>query len=228
MKTRIAAWVVGLSFLILIFLALTGCKSATQQADKLNDNIQKNTVTITKAASDAQADIASADQKVATATTQPGNPVATVTLLNGAHGDLGNAAKHLAPIAPAAANISQDSTKAAAVTAKTEQKLVAERDHWVGYKGRVLLWSLAGFALALGVIVFIAKTAGGGPIIAAISEVVLTVVKAIYAYVLRPIGVFFYHLFTLGLGAFANKVNKKYDEQQAKNVNGTPAPAPAK
>jgi hypothetical protein len=173
-------------------------------------------------------DIVSADQKVTAATTQPGNPAPTVALLSGAHRDLGKASNALIPIAPAAANISQDSTKAAEVTAGVVKKLDAERDHWVGYKGRVVLWSLAGFALALGVVVFIAKTAGGGPIIAAISEVIVTIAKAIYTYVIRPTAVFFYHLFTLGLGAFANKVNKHYDQQQVAKPVIVPTVEPVK
>lgn len=202
------------SLLVLVALAFfTGCASSKSQADKLNQAIHDKTEQIVQSATDASGHVADADQKLADAMGVEGNPTETIELMTGARGDLGSAQQSLAPIIPAAATIDQKSDQAAAVTSKVQDKLDDERNHFVGYKGRVILWSLAGLLPIIAVVLFIIRTNGGGPILAALGQVVGSIIPMLMKGVVA-LAKFLMHLFTLGSLKLADITNKKYDEQQ--------------
>jgi hypothetical protein len=197
-----------------LLLNLIGCTSAGKQANAISQNIHGQTAEIVKNVNAAQTNIESADQKVLAATTQPSNPPATVDLLQGAHEDLTNAKSDLEPIVPATVAIDKKATEAAVLTNKVEKKLEAERASFFSYKQRWILGILAVLAPIAGVLIFIVKTNGGGPILAAIGSLigpVFSLVWGVIKFFLKAV----YHVLTFGLAKFADLVNHHYDQQQA-------------
>jgi hypothetical protein len=74
---------------------------------------------------------------------------------------------------------------------KAEDGLAKERDHFVGYKGRVLLWSLAG-AFVLAVVLYLIVTDGNGAFLFAIIRGVFRGVKWLAAHLLSG-GILAFH-----------------------------------
>jgi hypothetical protein len=195
--------------LILLFVAIAamlfGCEDAKHQANKIDGAIHAQTSTIGRAARDAQGHIANADASVV---------AATVDLLSGAHSELGAASKSLQTISPAAAAIDRHADRAAQLTAKVQTKLDSERDHWLGYKARVTLWTFAILSPVLFVLVFIVKTNGGGPILSAIGEIIGNAIGFVWRGIVF-IAKLIFHLLTLGSSKVADITNKHYDLQHS-------------
>jgi hypothetical protein len=215
--TRDCLRTIGIALLFILLAMLVACTSPgcgmLHQSKAVNTAIKADTASIDKSVKAAQVHIGSADEKVLSATTQPGNPPLTVSLLGGAHKDLSAAQKDLSPVAPALKSVEKKADEQAQITDKAIKQRDAERDHWIGYKGRVLLWSLAGLLPLLAIVLFIIRTNGGGPILLALGEVAGNCLSFAWAFI-RAIPFFLVHLFTLGSLKLADLTNKHYEQQQ--------------
>ncbi len=227
MSIRLSSLLIKTTLLLSISCLIVGCAglSLNKKASQINNDIHDKTATITKAATDAEASVDAADQKIVVATTQPGNPVKTTQLLTGAHGDLTKAKTSLAPIVPAAAVIEKKADAAVKVT-ETATAETEKAKNTIGY--RVGAWIKSAFwtilitafviALVLGVIAFIVRTSGGGPIMQALGEIAGNILTAAWTAIKgigKKAGTIALHTATLGSLKLADKVNQKYDEQQA-------------
>lgn len=201
------------TFVLLAAALLIGCQAAPKQtASALRKSTVDQTEKINVAVDGAQAHIAKADKAVQVASTQPANPPVTAAALTTAHSELGAAAIALTPIRPATATIQVNAVKAEQVTVKAVDALAAEQNHWLGAKARKALTiggiAFGSVALVFGILVFIIKTAGGGPIMQAFGQIGGDIIAIFWTYLLKPIGVFIYHVCTLGLAKLADIVNK--------------------
>lgn len=188
----------------------SGCASFSDTADIYRHQIQQQTAQIANAATSAQAHISSADAHVAAAATQPTNPPKTNELLQGARLEMSAAQVSLATIAPAAAVIDDRSAAAAKLTAVVENKLDAERNHWIGYKGRVTFGILGALSVISFIAILIIRTNGAGPILATLAQIC----AAIYTRIFKPVGIYLFHSFTLFAFPLADRVNANWDKQQ--------------
>ncbi len=201
------------TFVLIAAALLIGCQAAPKEkASSLRQSTVEQTEKINVAVDGAQAHIANADKAVQVAATQPANPPVTTKALTTAHSELGAAAISLAPIRPAVSTIQSNAVKAEQVTVKAVDDLKAEQNHWLGGKARKALTiggiAFGSIALVFGILVFIVKTAGGGPIMQAFGMIGGDIIAIFWTYLLKPIGVFIYHVCTLGLAKLADLVNK--------------------
>lgn len=200
---------------MLLGSVLVGCPSIERAANDINRDIHSETGKIKDAAQSAQTKVAVADANVQAAATQPSNPPETVALLSKAHANLQGASKDLSTITPAANNIEAKSSQAVALTSKVQQKLDEERDHLVGYKGRVILWTLFGLSITAAIAAFIIRTIGLAPIAGAAGEIFGNVFGGLWKNT-KSGARFLWHFFTLGAMPAADAVNKHYDQLEAK------------
>lgn len=143
--------------------------------------------------------------------------------LEAAHTETTATTSALLPVHVATANINTNAVAAAQVTATVQTSLDKERNHIVGYKARVWIRNISigfgCFALIAGIVVFISKTAGFGPVMSVLGDVGGGVLKPVGAFLVsawnkmvswaKVVGTWIYHISTLGLGKLADLVNAK-------------------
>jgi hypothetical protein len=188
-----------------LLLMFGGCQLGSTQSDGIYTIVKDDNVAVQTHIDSAHSKVTDADHKISAAATQPGNPATTDTLLNGAHTELSDAGDDLNAVKPLLSDVNNQSQKQSDLTKNAETKLAKERDHWIGYKGRVALWSLAGILFVLGAVYLFATFAGAGPLASAVTGVVARGAAGLINLA-ETVYVAIFHVVTLGIPAFVSSL----------------------
>jgi hypothetical protein len=214
MKSSRFAAVLPLLLVGLLALVAGGCQQTpVQQATTLRQSTQVETAKINAAVDSAEDDIVKADVQVQSVAADPTTPAPSVEKLNTAHTDLKAATEVLAPVHQSTTKIDTNSAKAEQVTVKVADDLKKEQNHWLGFKTRHALLTLgailAGLGLVFGVVMFVLKTSGFGPVVSLFATIGSDLGKGLWSTV-KKFGLAAYHVLTFGLHYLGNKVRELY------------------
>lgn len=202
---------------LVIACFIFGC--AHQSVDEKQKKVEVQHQQVVQAANtvDAETEKAKASNETAliivnAAATRPTTPPDTRTELTIASGHMEVTQTHLNNIAPQTRGIRTGSenlaeTAKGAIKGEDDAKkdLTKERDHWLGYKSRVLLWSVLGGFIVIVIIAAVLQVAGGGAIITMIGSAIESFLE-LCGPVLEGIFTWSFHTITLGSAWIGTKI----------------------